>query len=105
MEWPVCSLEPEPSSPRFRPVRPMGDWVDGEPRPVRPAAPPDLRRGRPGAVGPLAGRRAAATRDRLAQRARSEEHTSELQSRFDLVCRLLLEKKNTKTILCIIPSF
>src|SRR5699024_11910095 len=25
--------------------------------------------------------------------ARSEEHTSELQSRFDLVCRLLLEKK------------
>src|SRR5699024_4349175 len=27
---------------------------------------------------------------------RSEEHTSELQSRFDLVCRLLLEKKNKK---------
>src|SRR5207249_10950696 len=26
-------------------------------------------------------------------RDRSEEHTSELQSRFDLVCRLLLEKK------------
>src|SRR5438067_8296126 len=28
-------------------------------------------------------------------RERSEEHTSELQSRFDLVCRLLLEKKKT----------
>src|SRR5437868_11829300 len=28
-----------------------------------------------------------------AEEARSEEHTSELQSRFDLVCRLLLEKK------------
>src|SRR5699024_11278495 len=28
-----------------------------------------------------------------ALRPRSEEHTSELQSRFDLVCRLLLEKK------------
>src|SRR5438067_13872495 len=28
-------------------------------------------------------------------RARSEEHTSELQSRFDLVCRLLLERKKT----------
>src|SRR5207249_5674722 len=28
------------------------------------------------------------------QEKRSEEHTSELQSRFDLVCRLLLEKKN-----------
>src|SRR5699024_11874750 len=27
---------------------------------------------------------------------RSEEHTSELQSRLDLVCRLLLEKKNKK---------
>src|SRR5438874_3341817 len=27
---------------------------------------------------------------------RSEEHTSELQSRRDLVCRLLLEKKKTK---------
>src|SRR5438105_11451111 len=27
--------------------------------------------------------------------ARSEEHTSELQSRVDLVCRLLLEKKKT----------
>src|SRR2546422_7074526 len=28
------------------------------------------------------------------RRARSEEHTSELQSRLHLVCRLLLEKKN-----------
>src|SRR5437867_3111079 len=28
---------------------------------------------------------------------RSEEHTSELQSPYDLVCRLLLEKKNKKT--------
>src|SRR5699024_11745576 len=30
----------------------------------------------------------------IRRKARSEEHTSELQSRFDLVCRLLLEKKN-----------
>src|SRR5207249_9630479 len=29
---------------------------------------------------------------------RSEEHTSELQSRFDLVCRLLLEKKKQKKL-------
>src|SRR5699024_9423738 len=29
----------------------------------------------------------------LSAKTRSEEHTSELQSRFDLVCRLLLEKK------------
>src|SRR5699024_11364343 len=32
--------------------------------------------------------------DNLVNGRRSEEHTSELQSRFDLVCRLLLEKKN-----------
>src|SRR5699024_12175172 len=32
---------------------------------------------------------------RLLLTKRSEEHTSELQSRFDIVCRLLLEKKNT----------
>src|SRR6266513_5434917 len=30
--------------------------------------------------------------------SRSEEHTSELQSRFDIVCRLLLEKKKKKKI-------
>src|SRR5690349_22086975 len=33
--------------------------------------------------------------------ARSEEHTSELQSRRDLVCRLLLEKKNLCTPACL----
>src|SRR5260370_32639621 len=32
-----------------------------------------------------------------AQRGRSEEHTSELQSHLNLVCRLLLEKKKTMT--------
>src|SRR5699024_12039395 len=31
----------------------------------------------------------------IQQLKRSEEHTSELQSRFDLVCRLLLEKNKT----------
>src|SRR5690349_25156288 len=34
----------------------------------------------------------------LSLRGRSEEHTSELQSRRDLVCRLLLEKKKKKKI-------
>src|SRR2546430_9891161 len=32
---------------------------------------------------------------RVLEEARSEEHTSELQSQSNLVCRLLLEKKNT----------
>src|SRR2546429_2919041 len=51
------------------------------------------------------------SRSRSQVRARSEEHTSELQSRLHLVCRLLLEKKknqkNTKlhvTILSAYPS-
>src|SRR5207248_9497611 len=35
----------------------------------------------------------AVARTRNARHARSEEHTSELQSPYDLVCRLLLEKK------------
>src|SRR2546427_1928221 len=33
--------------------------------------------------------------------ARSEEHTSELQSQSNLVCRLLLEKKKNETIGCL----
>src|SRR2546428_10342296 len=33
----------------------------------------------------------------LPERIRSEEHTSELQSRSDLVCRLLLEKKKNRS--------
>src|SRR3712207_9010855 len=37
------------------------------------------------------------TRPALSMRLRSEEHTSELQSRQYLVCRLLLEKKNNNT--------
>src|SRR2546430_12292314 len=42
------------------------------------------------------GTRALAGRCRLNESsARSEEHTSELQSQSNLVCRLLLEKKNT----------
>src|SRR2546428_4049383 len=34
---------------------------------------------------------------------RSEEHTSELQSRSDLVCRLLLEKKKKYNSTCVAP--
>src|SRR5438105_13946560 len=38
-------------------------------------------------------------------RLRSEEHTSELQSRVDLVCRLLLEKKKEFYQACAAPNF
>src|SRR5207249_7377010 len=63
------------------------------------AAPPEEGAGR--SVFEFLDAAAATTvRERLAAafagdvQRRSEEHTSELQSRFDLVCRLLLEKKN-----------
>src|SRR5260370_6237209 len=38
----------------------------------------------------------------VAQHLRSEEHTSELQSHLNLVCRLLLEKK--KMAMCVYPT-
>src|SRR5688572_31123856 len=55
-----------------------------QPRPVRQAQ--RSRRGREGAERPLALRQ---------EGQRSEEHTSELQSQSNLVCRLLLEKKKS----------
>src|SRR2546422_7291047 len=56
---------------------------------------------RPGSVpGDRAERAAGVARGRLHDQRpdalRSEEHTSELQSRLHLVCRLLLEKKKTQ---------
>src|SRR2546430_6470770 len=43
---------------------------------------------------------------RLSERPRSEEHTSELQSQSNLVCRLLLEKKkHTNFRLLALPNF
>src|SRR5205809_2843851 len=56
-----------------------------------------IYRGAPGR-SPLARWRghAAPSRLRPAGRCRSEEHTSELQSRLHLVCRLLLEKKKQR---------
>src|SRR2546429_4365047 len=43
----------------------------------------------------FASARACSTVMGVSTRTRSEEHTSELQSRLHLVCRLLLEKKKT----------
>src|SRR2546427_4776729 len=50
----------------------------------------------PGRVGPPARARPCARLPRAGRR--SEEHTSELQSQSNLVCRLLLEKKKKKYI-------
>src|SRR6266496_1919182 len=60
--------------------------------PVRSVSAPSCTRpSRPAAV-----RRSARTRRQRTTARRSEEHTSELQSRRELVCRLLLEKKKKK---------
>src|SRR5699024_11369568 len=66
----------------------VADWIEGARLRTLPAA-----------IAPVAaGTGVAAAIDAVvwwkAALARSEEHTSELQSRFDLVCRLLLEKTN-----------
>src|SRR3989449_4865806 len=63
-------------------VRAAAEDAEGEPATPRPRA----RVQEPGLVAHL---------DEVARR--SEEHTSELQSRLHLVCRLLLEKKKKKT--------
>src|SRR5689334_23495864 len=47
--------------------------------------------------GERAGRLVGADPTSAAESRRSEEHTSELQSQFHLVCRLLLEKKKNVT--------
>src|SRR2546428_12945511 len=66
------------------PISPSPRTVPGSPRGLPPGSPP----GPPTEARPGAPRRADG--------GRSEEHTSELQSRSDLVCRLLLEKKKNK---------
>src|SRR2546426_5851467 len=68
-----------PLARRLLPVRRPEEGLDGEGHPV---------------PGLLAGIRVR--REGPALRARSEEHTSELQSPCNLVCRLLLEKKKKK---------
>src|SRR2546430_8884010 len=52
-------------------------------------------------VRPRGGERGAARRGAGMRRARSEEHTSELQSQSNLVCRLLLEKKKKNIQACL----
>src|SRR5690625_6975216 len=79
-------------------VRPFLFYGDGDHRdlhsfPTRRSSdlPDDLDAGLAQAVGELATTADSETVEALANR--SEEHTSELQSRGHLVCRLLLEKK------------
>src|SRR5699024_11832571 len=83
---------PIPTSPAVLPATPSRSWWRSHTWPgswTRPVVPSSWRTS-PG--------RCTAPDGTSSERPnrRSEEHTSELQSRFDLVCRLLLEKKNGK---------
>src|SRR5207247_9169559 len=71
------------------PARPASERLDALPHPAHGAQP------RRHVAPPLHGRFAKVLRLKLDEGPveRSEEHTSELQSRVDLVCRLLLENK------------
>src|SRR5256885_4743960 len=65
-------------------------------------SPDRLRRRRMRRKGETAEQAAAAIPDSVERTPdRSEEHTSELQSPCNLVCRLLLEKKNHRILPCI----
>src|SRR3712207_6934055 len=88
-----------PRSPLFPPTTLSRSEVDHEDPGVLPAARRVLLRGERH-VGEPAGLRRRPEERRVqrqpAEEERSEEHTSELQSRQYLVCRLLLEKKKNK---------
>src|SRR5207249_6574304 len=81
-------------------------WTRCTRRPSAAASPSTYRSGRVPigfAIFPFATRTGTWWKNREPERdasrsVRSEEHTSELQSRFDLVCRLLLEKKKNQVI-------
>src|SRR2546429_6740110 len=70
------------------PIYRRADWYRRRSRPSG-----RLQPGQPCIGQPRTGRRAADAPRPGQQGLRSEEHTSELQSRLHLVCRLLLEKK------------
>src|SRR5256885_5029877 len=89
--FPYTTLFRSIELPDLRHRRPSTDvrgyvrlWDEGQLPSTQPAA----------RVGSMTGR--PETRSRLSGRQRSEEHTSELQSPCNLVCRLLLEKKKPR---------
>src|SRR2546422_8879106 len=93
LERPAEDAEQDDRSAHERERQPVGEWREREDwqaqrrdeRPDRPTRHMDL--GELGAFGDGL---------ELGLGPRSEEHTSELQSRLHLVCRLLLEKKKTR---------
>src|SRR5207249_10657220 len=103
LRYPSCLLRcrPAPRHPPSFPTRRSSDLLPyalprAGPLVSGPRAQPRQRRD---VDGREVGRRlcSADPHHAVGAAARSEEHTSELQSRFDLVCRLLLEKKKTSS--------
>src|SRR5690606_42039237 len=103
----VSMLARPPRSPLFpyttlfrsRVTGPVRSWGAAQSSSARGGAPPSAARRRAHPAEPVGGgaRRTVppvAAHGSSGGGARSEEHTSELQSRENLVCRLLLEKKN-----------
>src|SRR6266478_8463972 len=88
---PLSLVTRTPPSPRAKPV----EYSQNELGPVlRPGVPAALRHAHPAHLRPGRHRGDPDTGGRCAGGVRrSEEHTSELQSQSNLVCRLLLEKK------------
>src|SRR2546430_11903227 len=84
MRWPTGSIRSNNSSASFWLT--TATWAA--------AASSTSVKERPGETSPPATLGHAALRPKI-RTLRSEEHTSELQSQSNLVCRLLLEKKNT----------
>src|SRR5438309_3490712 len=92
---PLEGRRPPPCPQYHRPLRP----ATGRPRVARvPGGSARSPPNRPGAV-PVCIRCCRCQGRETRARWRSEEHTSELQSQFHLVCRLLLEKKKNKIML------
>src|SRR5207247_10707726 len=103
---PTPTPTPYTYPPPLHDALPISRWAraptpPSTPPPTTPPAPPSTGLGRPRPpAGPSSPDGSTSTRAagaapphrRRTQPGRSEEHTSELQSRVDLVCRLLLEK-------------
>src|SRR5256885_13276188 len=85
---PISARRGRPATPYPPPRSPTGSRAPSG-QPAEPSHPP--RSGCPAATAHPTPRDARPTGYRI--RGRSEEHTSELQSPCNLVCRLLLEKK------------
>src|SRR5699024_12846697 len=96
----LCHLAGDSPALHAFPTRRSSDLGGADPggggraAPLLPGGAGGVSEGLPGGVLP-AGVPLGGLPGGLSPGLRSEEHTSELQSRFELVCRLLLEKKKT----------